>query len=119
MANIVTWEFYSSLYNNITEEEFPAAEALAEQITRTEIGLIRWANITEDTFGYIALQECICNLINKMHEDGKLGLGKGVQSVNNDGYSETFAVTTESEQYNELRKMVRIWLSGTGLIGAY
>lgn len=117
--SIISWEYYSSLNNEITEAEFEAAEVKAEQEIRQVIGPIKWDQITEETFGYVVLQDCVCNVINKMQENARLGLGQGVTSVNNDGYSETYAIKTPEELKAEMGKLIRIWLSGTGLIGAY
>ena len=115
----VTWEYYSSLFNKIKEEDFEKAESLAEKEVRAVIGPIRWAIITADTFGYEQLQDCICKVMNKMAEDNKSGKGKGVSSASNDGYSESYVVQTEEQLRNELRASIRAWLSGTGLVGAY
>lgn len=115
----VTWGYYSSLHSKVTEEEFDRAEALAEKEAQRVIGWIRWANITEDTFGYEQLQDCICNVIDKMAVDSKSGKGKGVSSVSNDGYSESYVVQTEEQLRSELQSSIRAWLSGTGLVGAY
>ena len=115
----VTWEYYSSLFNKIKEEDFEKAEILAEKEVRAVIGPIRWAIITADTFGYEQLQDCICKVMNKMADDNKSGKGKGVSSASNDGYSESYVVQTEEQLRNELRASIRAWLSGTGLVGAY
>ena len=115
----VTWEYYSSLHSKVTEEEFDRAEALAEKEVQRVIGWIRWANITEETFGYEQLKDCICNVIDKMKTDVKSGKGKGVSSVSNDGYSESYVVQTEEQLRSELQNSIRSWLSGTGLVGAY
>ena len=76
-------------------------------------------NISEDTFYYEQLRDCICNVMDKMAEDAKSGKGKGLASVSNDGYSENYAVQTEEQLRNELQSSIRAWLSGTGLAGAY
>lgn len=115
----VTWEYYSSLYHHISKEEFEKAELLAEKEVCAVIGPIRWAIITADTFGYEQLKDCICKVINKMVEDKKSGKGKGLSSVSNDGYSESYVVQTEEQLRSELRCSIRTWLSGTGLVGAY
>lgn len=115
----VNWEYYSSLYDKIKKEDFDKAEKLAEKEVCAVIGPIRWATITADTFGFEQLQDCICKVINKMTEDEKSGKGKGVSSVSNDGYSESYAVQTAEQLRNELRSSIRAWLSGTGLAGAY
>lgn len=115
----VTWEYYSSLYQKVSKEDFDKAEILAEKEVCAVIGPIRWANITSDTFGFEQLQDCICKVINKMIEDRKSGKGKGVSSVSNDGYSKSYVVQTEEQLRDELRSSIKSWLSGTGLVGAY
>ncbi len=115
----VNWEDYSSLHDIVKKENFDKAEALAEKEICAVIGPIRWASITADTFGYKQLQDCICNVMDKMSADGKSGKGKGVSSVSNDGYSESYVVQTEEQLRSELQSSIRAWLSGTGLIGAY
>lgn len=115
----VNWEYYNSLHNIVNENDFDRAETLAEKEVQLVIGWIRWANITKDTFGYTQLQDCICNVIDKMAVDAKSGKGKGVSSVSNDGYSESYVVQTEEQLRSELQRSIRAWLSGTGLVGAY
>ena len=115
----VTWAYYSSFHKTVSKEAFDIAEMLAEKEVCTVIGPIRWAEITEDTFGYTQLQDCICNVIDKMAADDKSGKGKGVSSVSNDGYSESYVVQTEEQLRSELQSSIRAWLSGTGLVGAY
>ena len=119
MAQMVSWGYYSSLYNNISEESFDRKEMLAEKEIQSVIGPIRWANITQDTFGYEQVQDCICKVINQMEENENSGKGKGLSSVSNDGYSESYTVQTEQQLRNELHASIRMWLSGTGLAGAY
>lgn len=115
----VNWEYYSSLFEKVSEEEFPKAERLAEKEVQQVIGPIRWADITENTFGYEQLQDCICKTIDKMADDAESGKGKGISSVSNDGYSESYVVQTEEQLRSELHSSIRAWLSGTGLVGAY
>lgn len=115
----VTWEYYSSLHDTVKEDDFDRAEALAEKEVQRVIGWIRWANINEETFGFEQLKDCICNVIDKMAVDSKSGKGKGVSSVSNDGYSESYVVQTEEQLRSELQSSIRAWLSGTGLVGAY
>lgn len=119
MSQIVNWEYYSSLYNIVNEESFDKAELLAEKEVGSVIGPIRWATITESTFGYAQLKDCICNVMDKMATDSNSGKGKGISSVSNDGYSESYVVQTEEQLRSELQSSIRAWLSGTGLVGAY
>ena len=115
----VTWEQYRSLHHIASEEEFDIAEAIAENEVQRVIGIIRWGQITEETYGYSQLQECICNVIDKMAADAKSGKGKGISSASNDGYSESYVVQTEEQLRSELQSSIKAWLSGTGLVGAY
>ena len=119
MSQIVNWEYYDSLHDTVKNEDFDKAESIAEKEVCKVIGPIRWATITIDTFGYSQLQDCICNVIDKMAEDKKSCKGKGVSSVSNDGYSESYVVQTEEQLRSELQSSIRTWLSGTGLVGAY
>lgn len=119
MSKIVSWEYYSTLYAGVSESEFDAAEKKAEMEVRSVIGPIRWAEIDEHTFGYDALQDCICKLIDQMATDERTGLGRGLASVSNDGYTEAFAVTGAGDLLNSRKALIRQWLSGTGLVGAY
>lgn len=116
----VSWEYYSSLYSDIKDDiEFNRLEEHAEKEVRNVIGPIRWATITEDTFGYEQLKDCICNVINKLVENKKSGVGKGIASASNDGYSESYVIQTESQLRAEMQSSIKAWLSGTGLVGAY
>ena len=115
----VNWEYYSSLHNTVKKDDFERLEAIAEKEVCNVIGPIRWANITEETFGHNQLKDCICNVIDKMAVDSKSAKGKGVSSVSNDGYSESYVVQTEEQLRSELQSSIRSWLSGTGLVGAY
>ena len=119
MSQIVTWEYYNSLFSKVSEADFKKAEQWAEMEVSNVIGSIRWAKITEETFGYNQLQLCICRTIDKIAEYEKSGMGKGVSAVSNDGYSESYVIQTTQQLRNELQSSIRAWLSGTGLVGAY
>ena len=119
MSAIVSWEYYSSLYDKVTNAEFTKAEARAEKEVRNVIGPLRWNNITEQSFGYEELKDCICLVINQMKDNDDLELGKGVTSVSNDGYSESYAVANAEDVHQELQRTIKSALSGTGLVVAY
>ena len=119
MSQMVNWEYYSSLYDMVPEDKFDRVMHQAEKEVMTVIGPIRWANITENIFGYQQLRNCICVVMNKMYENEKSGKGKGVSSVSNDGYSESYVIQTEEQLRKELQSAIRAGLSGTGLVGAY
>lgn len=119
MSNIVDWEYYDSLYSKINSTDFLRYEALAEKQVILVIGKVRWETITADTYGYDVLKDCICKVMDKIYDDELSGKGKGVTSVSNDGYSESYAITTQAEYFFEMANSIRTWLSGTGLVGAY
>lgn len=119
MPQIVDWEYYSSLHDKIAEQEFQKAEALAEKEVKLVVGQIRWNLLNPDAFYYETLQDCICNVIDKMYLNRISAAGKGISSVSNDGYSESYTIQTESQARAELQSSIRAWLSGTGLAGAY
>lgn len=117
---IVSWEYYNSLYNKIDEDNFEKAEALAEKEVKKVIGAIRWNDITENTFGYEELKDCICKVMDMMQDNLKAEEHKGVSSVSNDGYSVSYGqVSTTISLNEELTATIKQCLSGTGLVGAY
>lgn len=122
MAALVTWEYYSSLYSVITENQFATAEALAEKDVIRVVGLIHWGELNlehlDDEFYGDQLKDCICKVINYRAEAPK-AQGRGVASVSNDGYSESYVLQTQSQADEELATNIRAWLSGTGLVRAY
>ena len=63
--------------------------------------------------------DCIANVIDYKAELEKTPAGKGITSVSNDGYSESYAIANQSELGVEIKKNIKAWLSGTGLVGAY
>ena len=117
--SIINWEYYNSLYNKITETDFEKAETLAEKEVKLVIGSIRWNLLDSTEFYYEQLQDCICNVIDKMAGMQNVASGKGISSISNDGYSESYVLQTESQAKAELQSCIRAWLSGTGLAGAY
>lgn len=117
-AAFVTWELYGSLHNIIKKDEFEAAEAKAEFEVRQVIGP-RWGTITPATYGFDVLQETICKVMDQQAENEKSGAGKGIASVSNDGYTETYTNAKATDAQQDLADQIKAWLSGTGLVGAY
>lgn len=122
MAALVSWEYYSSLYSTVSEADFPKAEALAEKEVIRIVGLIHWGELNLDDLDSELygdqLKDCICKVVNFMAEAPK-AQGKGVASVSNDGYSESYVLQKQSDALEELGKNIRSWLSGTGIVRAY
>ena len=113
MSQLVNWEYYSSLFEKVKESEFKNAEKLAEKEVCAVIGAIRWAEITAETFGYEQLQDCICKTIDKMAENAESGIGKGISSVSNDGYSESYVIQTEEQLRRELHSSINSQIAST------
>lgn len=119
MAVIVEWEYYNSLYNTVDQPTFDRLEPLAEKRVKAVVGTFRWNSIKPDAFYYDQLKDCICRVVDKLASYEKSGVGSGLASVSNDGYTENYTVQTESQVADELRSCIVQCLSGTGLVGAY
>lgn len=118
MNSIVTWEYYNSLYNKATQDKFVSLVVLAEKYVASVVGHHKWSKVHESAFYYAQLKDCVCKVVDKLVDLDSGGAGKGLASVSNDGYSETYVVRTPSEAEDEIRRCITRWLSGTGLVGA-
>lgn len=124
----ITWESYSSLYTNITDEkEFNRLSKLAEikLNTVTHMRVKHFVDsYSEDTATdfqrqvYGQIRDTFCGLLNLMGVQEASGMGTGIASVSNDGYSESYKVTTVQDKETQLSAVIRSGLSGTGLAGA-
>lgn len=124
----ITWEQYGSLYNNIMDEkEFDRLSKLAE-IKLNAITHMR-AKRFEDAYNeesatdfqqqvHMQIRDTFCQLLNAMAMQEVSGMGTGIASVSNDGYSESYKITTATEREAQLTSIIRSGLSGTGLAGA-
>ncbi len=124
----ITWEQYRSLYTNIVDEtEFDRMSKLAE-IKLNSITHMR-AKQFEDAYNedtatdfqkqvHMQIQDTFCQLLAIMSVQESSGMGTGITSVSNDGYSESYKVTTAQEKEDQITSVVRSGLSGTGLAGA-
>lgn len=110
------WAFYSAHYKQISDQaEFERLAYLASRKLDIYTGLR-----AEKATGYKAnaLKDATCNMADYLQTTEQSGQGKGVASVSNDGYSESYqAVTPEQAEVN-LKSVAFQWLSGTGLMGA-
>ena len=64
------------------------------------------------------IQDTFCQLLSAMAVQETSGMGTGIASVSNDGYSESYKITTATEKEAQLTSVIRSGLSGTGLAGA-
>jgi len=126
--NYITWEYYSSLYSEIAEEnEFNRLCTKAEMKidALTHMRVTRFMKDFRKTYAtdfqkqvYAQIQNTVCELINALYVQETSGMGTGIASVSNDGYSESYKITTAAEKEAQLLGIVRSGLSGTGLAGA-
>lgn len=123
----ITWEYYSSLYSEVPEDDFDrlCAKASAKLDVYTHMRAknfeIAFDAETATDFQkqvHIQIQNTVCELMNTMYVQDTSGMGTGVASVSNDGYSESYKITTAAEKEAQLLAVARNGLSGTGLTGA-
>ena len=124
----ITWEYYNSLYNDVTDEKefnqlLMKAETKLNTIThmRAKEFVSSFHEETATNFQkQVAEQvkQTVCELINAIYQQETHGMGTGIVSVSNDGYSESYKITTAAEKETQIYGIVRADLSGTGLVGA-
>lgn len=123
----VSWEYYSSLYFEISEDDFDrlCAKASAKLDVHTHMRAKNFViafNADEATDFqkqvYTQIQNTVCELMNTLYAQETSGMGNGIASVSNDGYSESYKITTAAEKEAQLLAITRQGLSGTGLAGA-
>lgn len=123
----ITWEYYSSLYSEVPEEYFE--KMCAKASAKLDVHTHMRAKNFETAFDVEAstdfqkqvhtqIQNTVCELINALYTQETSGMGTGVASVSNDGYSESYKITTAAEMDIQLLTIIREGLSGTGLAGA-
>ena len=127
MSQIVSWEDYNSLFENVQEDEFKRLNARVERRlnlythNRVKPFVDTYNEVTATDFErmkYEAVKITICEVINKMYEQESNGVGIGLSSVSNEGRSESYKIITEADKEKELESVMRKGLSGTGLAGA-
>lgn len=124
----IDWEYYHSLFDNITSETaFNRACAKAAVYMDRCTGMRARTFVKEYDAEHAsdfqkmiadAIKMTMCELINNITAQETAGMGTGISSVSNDGYSESYKITTAAEKETQLLSIVRSGLSGTGLAGA-
>lgn len=123
----VSWEYYSSLFSKVTEEEFEQLAGRAERqlnihtFYRVKKFASEFAEETATEFEKNTMESIkmtMCELINKICTQETSPAGNGITSVSNDGRSESYKVLSESDRKAEITSVIRNGLSGTGLAGA-
>lgn len=124
----ITWEYYSSLFTQITDEQefnrlVRLAQAKLDALThaRTAVFVAEYPENEATPFQqtvYEQIRTTLCDVVNAMAVQEKTGMGSGVTSVSNAGYAETYKITTAAEKEQQIWQIVRSGLIGTGLAGA-
>lgn len=113
-----TYDDYAALYpSKLTEDQFynylPSAEAYIDLITRDRA-------ISATGYKAARVKRAVCAVIGEMaaQDASKSAGGARLQSVSNDGYTETYRTTSvgTAEEAYALRQTAMRWLSGTGLV---
>ncbi len=112
-----TYEDYAALFgaDNLTREQYaallPRATAMLDIYT---------ARRAQEATGYKleAVKRAESALVNLLAAQDDTMQGKGVSSVSNEGYSESYKAVTPSDVDEARRDVCRAWLSGTGLMSA-
>ena len=124
----IDWEYYSSLFNNISDEKefnrecskaavymdrYIAMRARAFMKAYDDDSATDFQRMTAD-----AIRMTMCELVNNIAAQEASDMGTGLASVSNEGYSESYRITTASEKEAQLVCVIKNGLSGTGLAGA-
>lgn len=123
----IDWEYYSSLFDNMTQEDFEKrykqAEVKMNAVTHMRAMAFERAYDEEAATDFQKqiheqIRMTMCELINAVHIHAVSEMGTGIASVSNDGYSESYKITTAAEKEAQIISIIRNGLSGTGLAGA-
>lgn len=123
----ISWEYYNSLYSEVPEDDFNriCAKASAKLDVYTHMRAkdfeIAFDMKTATDFQkqvHTQIQNTVCELMNAIYVQDTSGMGTGIASVSNDGYSESYKITTSAEKEAQLLTIARSGLSGTGMAGA-
>lgn len=123
----INWEYYSSLYSEVPEEDFDRLCMKAS--AKLDIHTHMRAKSFESAFDaetatdfqkqvHTQIQNTVCELMGALYMQETSGMGTGIASVSNDGYSESYKITTAAEKEAQIVALIREGLSGTGLAGA-
>lgn len=123
----INWEYYSSLYSEVPEEDF--IRICTKASAKIDVHTHMRAKSFEAAFSpkeatdfqkqvHSQIQNTVCEMMNAMYVQETSGMGTGISSVSNDGYSESYKITTAAEKEAQLLVIIRGGLSGTGLVSA-
>jgi len=102
MSQIINWEYYGSHFPNIIpEDKFDSVEVQAEVEFNKVVHPYMLADISEDS-----KKDCIFQLCNFIYSNQPTLSGKAVTSVNNNGYSESYAITSKEQANSAMRDII-------------
>lgn len=111
---LIDWEYYNSHFPRVIQQsDFSAVETQAE----AEFNRIV-PQYLQDTLTDAIKQNTIFAVCNYLYTQAQGSAGSGVSSVSNNGYSESYVVTTQDQAETELREIVYSKI-GTRLAGAF
>ena len=115
MSGYASWVDYTTYYGDLDEDTFERLNHRVSRLVDTFTG-----NRAKTAAGNKAerVSDCVCELIDILAGLEQGGAGKGITSVSNDGYSETYTASDPSDVVKILRTAAYESLSGTGLMGA-
>ena len=109
---IIDWEYYSSHFPTVVpERQFEAVEAQAE--TEYKKVVKPYMNIPEER-----QKDTIFQLCNFLWSNQTTLAGKSVTSVNNNGYSESYALQSAAQAQEAMEELIYKGI-GTRLAGAF
>lgn len=115
MANYVDWEYYSSLFSQVNEDTFDSLIDRAETEMKLRTFKFKLIAVQSTDDYYTNIQNCVCEIINKLNDFDNTNAGKGIKSASNDGYSETYNNVTVTDCGTEIDSICRKWIRKLGV----
>lgn len=113
----VTYAYYSLCHTTADETTFkrllPLVVAKVDTFTHR-----RARALPDGSYKLVQVRDTLCILIDHMAVQEQTQQGYGIQSVSNEGYSESYQASTPEKVNANLRSVCAAALSGTGLMGA-
>lgn len=100
---ILDWEYYSSHFPKLNEDEFKSLNYYATMLVLKQVNK-SYAEMTE--YEQTAVKDCICNVLNALIKYEK----SNISSISNDGYSESYREAKEESKQIELNRIYNEWL---------
>ena len=113
MSQIIDWEYYISHFPNniVPDKQFIAVEKQAEIEYRKVVKPYMDIPVENE-------QDAVFQLCNFLYANRAAMSGKAVTSVNNNGYSESYAVQTKAQAQEAMQELIYDCI-GTRLAGVF